>query len=196
MLKAPAKPEPLRDAMNKPDTNSPASSQTGARSGLWWLWVSALVVALDQWSKALASEKLELYVGKPVTSWFNWTLMHNEGMAFSFLADQSGWQRWFLSALAIAIVLWLMRWLKQTSFHFRLLNIGLALIIGGAIGNTIDRLGKGYVVDFIEWHYQTWYWPAFNVADMAITLGAVLLVLDALFGQHPDKPADTDNTPA
>ncbi len=177
--------------MNPVSNNAPPARSNG-RSGLWWLWISALVVALDQWSKTLASEKLELYVGKPVTSWFNWTLMHNEGMAFSFLADQSGWQRWFLSALAIAIVLMLMRWMKQTAFHFRLLNIGLALIVGGAIGNTIDRLSKGYVVDFIEWHYQTWYWPAFNVADMAITLGAVLLVLDALFGQHPDKPADNN----
>ncbi len=161
-----------------------------ARSGLWWLWVSALVVLLDQWSKAFASEKLELYVAHPVTNWFNWTLMHNKGMAFSLLADQPGWQRWFLSILALIIVVWLLRWLKQTSFHFRLLNISLSLIIGGALGNVIDRIRHGYVVDFIQWHYKTWYWPAFNVADMAITLGAVLLIIDALFGSTPEKPTN------
>lgn len=172
--------------MNRP--NSDTSTEKPPRSGLWWLWISILVAALDQWSKHIASENLELYVGRPVTSWFNWTLMHNEGAAFSFLAGHSGWQRWFLSGLAIAIVLWLMHWMRNTAFRFRLFNIGLALIIGGAIGNTIDRLGKGYVVDFIEWHYETWYWPAFNVADMAISLGAALIIIDGLFGRKPAKP--------
>ncbi len=180
--------------MTQPAPQSPNASPKTGRSGLWWLWISALVVALDQWTKSIASQSLELYVGQPVTSWFNWTLMHNEGAAFSFLANQPGWQRWFLSALAILIIFWLMRWLKQTSYHFRWLNIGLALIIGGALGNTIDRLHKGYVVDFIEWHYKTWYWPAFNVADMAITLGAILLVIDALFGPKPEPSAEKDTS--
>lgn len=157
------------------------------KTGLIWLWVSLAVFLLDQWTKGWASTHLGMYQPQEVTSFLNWTLMHNEGMAFSILADQPGWQRWFISAVAIIIVTWLLHWLYETPSHHRLLNIGLALIVGGAIGNTYDRLLLGYVVDFIEVYYKTFYWPAFNIADIAISCGAFFLILDMFIGENEDN---------
>ncbi len=152
-----------------------------SKSGLWWLWISAIVAILDQWTKQIASSTLTLYQPVEVNSLLNWTLMHNEGIAFSILADQSGWQRWFISVVTIAIVIWLLYWLKQNLFKMKLLNSGLAFVIGGALGNIYDRLNLGYVIDFIEAHYNDNYWPAFNIADMAISFGAFLLIMDLIF---------------
>ena len=154
------------------------------QKGVFWLWLSAIVVVLDQWTKSIASASLDMYVPNKVNEFLNWTLMHNKGVAFSFLADQSGWQRWFLSALAIVIVMWLLVWMYQNSRQMKLQNISLALVVGGAIGNVYDRLLLGHVVDFIEVHYNDNFWPAFNVADSAICMGAVLLIIDAFVNKH------------
>ena len=161
------------------------------KSGLWWLWISAIVFVLDQWTKIIATESLEIYQAVVVNDYLNWTLMHNEGMAFSILADQSGWQRWGISIVAIAIVFWLLAWLKKSNFNEKYLNLGLTFVIGGAIGNTYDRLSLGYVIDFIEAHYKQNYWPAFNIADTAISIGAFLLILDLIWGNHEDKSSQS-----
>jgi signal peptidase II len=157
------------------------------KSGLWWLWLSALVLILDQWSKTIATQSLKIYDAVVVNEYLNWTLMHNEGMAFSFLADQSGWQRWGISIVAIVIVVWLLFWLKKNPFKNTFLNLGLTLVIGGALGNIYDRINLGYVIDFIEAHYQQHFWPAFNLADSAISLGAFFLILDLIWGKHENK---------
>jgi len=149
------------------------------RYGLWLL-LAALVVALDFYTKQLAMLHLELYRPNVVFSWLNLTLAHNTGAAFSFLAGGSGWQRWFLSAVAVVIVAVLLAWLWRLPHRARLLPSALALVIGGAIGNLIDRIRFGYVVDFIDVHYADWHWPAFNMADSAIVIGVILLLLDSL----------------
>ena len=149
-------------------------------SGLKYLWVSLLVFIIDQWTKYLASGQLDLYVPNKITEFFNLTLVHNTGMAFSLLADQSGWQRYFIAIGATLIVLFLLYWLLKNKATMKLQNTGLVLVIGGALGNIYDRVVLGYVVDFIELHYSGYYWPAFNVADAAISMGAVLLIIDAI----------------
>ena len=157
------------------------------QTGWKLLWLSVVVVILDQWSKAVASNQLALYIPQKITSFFNLTLMHNEGVAFSILADQSGWQRYFIAIVASLIVVWLLYWLYQNRSNQRLQNTALVLVIGGAIGNIWDRIVLGYVVDFIELHYQQYYWPAFNLADSAICLGAVLLIIDAIKNRHENS---------
>lgn len=143
-----------------------------------WLWLSALVVFLDQVSKQMAASTLVLHQPAAVFPGFNFTLMYNQGAAFSFLSDAGGWQRWFFMGLSITISVVLVFWLKQLEHGKRVLAIGLALILGGAIGNVVDRILLGHVIDFIQVYYSTHYWPAFNLADSAITLGACLLILD------------------
>ena len=149
--------------------------------GLVWLWLSVVVFIADQLTKFWATEALTLYVPEKVTGFLNWTLLHNEGIAFSLLADQPGWQRWFILIMASAIVIWLLIWLFNSPRSHKLHNISLALVIGGALGNIYDRAVLGYVVDFIQLHYNDYYWPAFNVADSAISVGAVFLIIDTLF---------------
>ena len=118
-----------------------------------------------------------------VTSWFDLMLAHNTGAAFSFLASAGGWQRWFLTAVAVAVSVVVVIWLTRLKQSERILGVALGLVLGGGVGNLIDRVSLGYVVDFISWHYNDWYWPAFNIADAAICLGAVLLVWDSFFGE-------------
>ncbi|HEC19706.1 MAG TPA: lipoprotein signal peptidase [Gammaproteobacteria bacterium] len=154
---------------------------------LKWLLLSAVVVALDLWTKALASEHLAMHEPVPVFPGFNLTLMHNEGAAFSFLSSAGGWQRWFFTIIAIVVSVVIVGWLARLKPGQRWLALALALILGGALGNLWDRLTLGYVVDFIQVYYQKWYWPAFNIADSAITVGAVMLVLDSLFGRHGER---------
>ncbi len=156
------------------------------KSGLWWLPISAVVFYLDQLTKAMATESLMIYEAVHVNDFLNWTLMHNEGMAFSFLADQSGWQRWVIGFVAIIIVIWLLIWLSKTSIKAKFLNLGLVFVIGGALGNIYDRFHLGYVIDFIEAHYNEHYWPAFNVADTAISVGAFFLILDLILGEKDE----------
>ena len=153
---------------------------------LKWLLLSAIVVALDLWTKALASEYLAMYQPLPVFAGFNLTLMHNEGAAFSFLSTAGGWQRWFLSVIAAVVSVVIVVWLVRLKPRQHWLALALALILGGALGNLWDRLTLGYVVDFIQVYYREWYWPAFNIADSAIFVGAVILVLDSLFGRHDE----------
>ena len=147
---------------------------------LLWLIVSAVVVILDQWTKALALAHLEY--GQPVKLLpvLNMTLQYNTGAAFSFLSDAGGWQRWFFSAVAIVVSLGICVWLARLPREEKLLALSLSLILGGAIGNLWDRLLLGHVVDFISVHYQRWYFPTFNVADSAVTVGAILMILDAI----------------
>lgn len=148
-----------------------------------WLAVALLVIGLDQISKALVRHFLPLGDSVALTPFFNLVYIHNPGAAFSFLAGQAGWQRWLFTALALAaaaVIIWLLR-----RHGDRLLfSLGLALILGGAIGNVIDRLVFGQVTDFLDFyltvHGQQWHWPAFNLADSAITVGAVLVVIDEL----------------
>ncbi len=149
------------------------------RYGLW-LGMAALIVLLDLYTKQLAMQHLELYRPDAVLPWLNLTLAHNTGAAFSFLASGTGWQRWFLSGVAVVIVAVLLAWLWRLPHRARLLPAALALIIGGAVGNLIDRIRFGYVVDFIDVHYADWHWPAFNLADSAIVVGVTLLLLDSI----------------
>lgn len=146
---------------------------------LKWLWLSALVIVLDLASKALASHYLTLYQPVPLFPGFNITLMHNSGAAFSFLSEAGGWQRWFFSVIAVLVSIGIIVWLKRLSSSQVCLAIALALILGGALGNVWDRLTLGYVVDFIQVYYDRWAWPAFNIADSAISIGAVLLIIDS-----------------
>ena len=145
-----------------------------------WLVLSALVVLLDWQTKQLVSQHLQLYRPVEVFSWLNITLAHNYGAAFSFLADAGGWQRWFFITLASVISLVLLVWLVRLPRREWVTALGLALILGGAIGNVADRVRLGYVVDFIDVHFKGWHYPAFNVADSAITCGVILLLVDAI----------------
>lgn len=145
-----------------------------------WLVVSALVIVLDWQTKQLASQHLQLYRPEEIFSWLNITLAHNYGAAFSFLADAGGWQRWFFIGLASVISVVLLVWLVRLPRREWITALGLALILGGAIGNVADRIRLGYVVDFIDVHFGGWHYPAFNVADSAITCGVVLLLVDAI----------------
>ena len=147
---------------------------------LRWLWLSLLVVALDQGSKQLAEATLQLHERVPLLPFFNLTLAYNEGAAFSFLGDQGGWQRWLFTGLAIGVTGVLLVWLHRLRARERLLAAALALIVGGAVGNLIDRVLWGHVIDFLDLYYRQWHWPAFNLADSAIVLGMGLFLLDGL----------------
>jgi len=143
-----------------------------------WLWLSLLLVLADQASKYWAVQALEYGQPVPVIEGFwNWRLVHNTGAAFSFLASAGGWQRWFFSLLALLVSAVMVRWLQRTPRHDWRTALPLALVVAGAVGNLIDRLRFGYVVDFVDWYYGNWHWPAFNLADSAIVLGAAGLVL-------------------
>jgi len=151
------------------------------RGKLIWLWLSVVVVGLDQLTKYLASANLEY--GRPVELLpvFDLTLLHNTGAAFSFLAGAGGWQRWLFALLAAVVSIVLVVWLKRLKAHETWLAIALALVLGGALGNLYDRVVLGYVVDFISVHYQRYYFPAFNLADSGITVGAIMLIIDTLW---------------
>jgi len=154
------------------------------------LWITVLIVALDQTTKWLASTQLEFHQLTPVMPYFDWYLAHNEGAAFSFLADQGGWQRWFFVSLTSVISMGLIVWLKKLEAHQKFTAIAICLILGGAIGNLIDRASMGYVVDFIQIWLGTYPWPSFNVADMAISVGAVLLIsADLVLGESKSEKA-------
>jgi signal peptidase II len=144
-----------------------------------WLWLSLGVIALDQATKFLATRFLELYERVEVLPVLDFTLLHNTGAAFSLLAGASGWQRWFFIGLAGVVSILLLVWIWRTPRGEKLLPLALSLVLGGALGNVIDRIAHGYVVDFVHVHWGASYFPAFNIADSAITIGAGLLILDA-----------------
>ena len=155
-----------------------ASNKSGG-SLLPWLGIAAVVILIDQLTKTLILSRFALNDSHTVTAFFNIVRWHNTGAAFSFLAGAAGWQRWFFVGLGIAATFFIV-WMLRRHGGQRLFSWALALILGGAIGNVVDRLLHGYVVDFIQVHYERSYFPSFNVADSAITVGAALLILDEL----------------
>jgi len=154
---------------------------------LKWIWLAVTVVILDQLTKYIASTSLEMFKPVAVMPMFNWTLMHNTGAAFSFLHDAGGWQRWFFAIIAIVVSIVIFLWIKRLQQHEKWQAIALALILGGAVGNVIDRIWLGYVVDFIQVYYQQWYYPAFNVADSAIFIGVVMIIIDTVRESRSEK---------
>lgn len=161
-----------------------------------WYRLAVVVVMLDQLSKLLASRTLFYGVPVEILPVFNFTLQHNTGAAFSFLHDAGGWQRWLFTGIAAVVSLVLAVWIARTERRQYLLLSGLTLILGGAVGNLIDRVRYGYVVDFISVHYGDWYFPAFNIADSAISIGACLLLFDMFKNPHnhgKKAPARSDS---
>ena len=144
-----------------------------------WLWLTGLVVVLDQVTKYFAELNLSYCAPvKVIPGFFSMTLVYNKGASFNFLSDAGGWQRWFLILVSIAISLFLLAWLRTIDKNRIHLAAGIALVLGGAIGNLIDRSLYGHVIDFIEVYYRDWHWPHFNIADSAISIGAGLLIYD------------------
>lgn len=155
-----------------------------------WIWLTVFVVILDQVTKIWASAALEMFQPHAFIPMLNFTLMHNEGAAFSFLSSAGGWQRWFFTALAVVVSVFIVIWMKRLPEDDHVQAAGLAFILGGALGNVIDRMMHGYVVDFIDFYYTAescmigfvstrgeCHWPAFNIADSSIFVGAALLIL-------------------
>ncbi|MCL5669006.1 MAG: signal peptidase II [Gammaproteobacteria bacterium] len=149
---------------------------------LKWLWLSALVIVLDQVGKYLISSSMQLHESIEIAPLFNLTLLHNTGAAFSFLSGAGGWQRWFFTVIALGVSTVIVLWLKRLPAADKWQAAALSLIMGGALGNVIDRVRFGYVVDFLDFYYRQWHWPAFNIADSAITVGVAILVLVTLRG--------------
>lgn len=162
-----------------------AMTEGKAGSKLKWLWLAVLVIVVDLGTKAMATAMLTYANPVPVMPSFNLTLLHNTGAAFSFLANADGWQRWFFVALALVVSVVLVTWLRKLKANETWTAIAIVLILGGALGNVYDRVVHGYVVDFLHFYWQDWHFPAFNLADTAITIGAAMMILD-LFR----KPAD------
>lgn len=155
-------------------------SGAGQQGMLPWLGLALIVLIADQFTKVLILGYYQFGASTTVTSFFNIVRAHNTGAAFSFLAAASGWQRWLFAGIAVAAVVFIL-YLLRTHAGQKLFSFSLACILGGAVGNLVDRLLRGYVVDFLQFHWhQSWYFPAFNVADTAITIGAAGLILDEL----------------
>lgn len=144
-----------------------------------WLAIALLIILADQFTKLLILSSFQYGDSRTVTGFFNLVRVHNTGAAFSFLAGASGWQRWFFVLLGVASTGFIV-WLLRRHGHQTVFALALSLIMGGAIGNVVDRLMHGYVVDFLQFHWGGWYFPSFNVADSAITVGAALLIWDEL----------------
>jgi len=149
------------------------------RGTLPWLGLAVAVVALDQWTKHLAIQGLRLHMPVELLPFLSLTLAHNTGAAFSFLSDAQGWQRWFFTGLGLLVSTAIVLWLGRLPRAARWQACALALILGGALGNVWDRIQLGYVIDFIDAHVGGSHWPAFNIADSSITIGAVMLIIDA-----------------
>ena len=149
---------------------------------MWrWLFLSLVVVLADQASKQLIEASFLVFEERPLLPFLNLTLVYNEGAAFSFLSDQGGWQRWLFSGLALVVSAVLVVWLTRLPATQKWTAAALSLIIGGALGNLIDRLLFGHVIDFIDLYYGRWHWPAFNIADSAIVIGVAMILLETLF---------------
>ncbi|HGJ5856301.1 signal peptidase II [Arsenophonus nasoniae] len=156
-------------------------------TGLRWLWLTVVILIVDLSSKQLILNHFQLYESIPLMPYFNLAYAQNPGAAFSFLADKGGWQRWFFAFVAIVICVVLIVMMYRQSVNKKLSNIAYALVIGGALGNLCDRLVHGFVVDFIDFYVGDWHWPTFNIADMAICVGAALIILDSCI--NTDKKA-------
>ncbi|PIP78342.1 MAG: signal peptidase II [Gammaproteobacteria bacterium CG22_combo_CG10-13_8_21_14_all_40_8] len=167
--------------------NKPQQTEIDTKWGqLKWLWLAVLVLVLDQLSKWWALEALTPYQPVNLMPGFNWKLAFNKGAAFSFLSESGGWQQVFFALLAIIISTVMLVWMRKMDAQQSKLAIACSLVIGGAMGNLIDRLYHGQVTDFIDWYYQSHHWPTFNVADSFIMLGAFIIALDGIF--QPRKP--------
>lgn len=158
---------------------------------LVWLILTVVVVALDQWTKVLVENALVYGERVPVLPIFNLTLAYNPGAAFSFLADAGGWQRWFFTAVAVVASVVILAWLVTLKGQ-RWVAAALALVLGGALGNLWDRLVHGHVVDFLDFHWGGSHFPAFNIADSAITLGATILIIDMFVQWRLERRQDSD----
>ncbi|MEZ5528837.1 MAG: signal peptidase II [Porticoccaceae bacterium] len=159
---------------------------------LWrWYILAILVVALDQGSKVWVAAAFDYAETLEVLPFFNMTLVYNRGAAFSFLSDAGGWQRWLFAVIGIVVSVIIAVWISRLSLQQKRLSLALSLILGGAIGNLWDRAILGHVIDFIDIHYLGYHWPAFNLADSAITLGALLLIVDSLFAGGERKKEAT-----
>ncbi|WP_410016462.1 signal peptidase II [Sodalis sp. C49] len=163
-------------------------SKSLASTGLRWLWLALVVLIIDLGSKQLIMQHFMLHETLPLIPFFNIFYAHNYGAAFSFLADKGGWQRWMFAIIALVIAVALMILMYRSDSRQRMTNCAYALIIGGALGNLFDRLVHGVVIDFIDFYVGDWHFPTFNVADSAICIGALLIVLEGFM--HPaDKTA-------
>lgn len=160
-----------------------ASQRTSA---LVFYVLASVLLVLDLWTKALATAHLNYAEPVVLTGFFNLTLLHNTGAAFSFLSTAGGWQHWLFGGIASIISVVLVIWIYRAPATAVLLKFSLALILAGALGNLWDRITLGYVVDFIQWHYKDYYWPAFNIADAAISVGAVAMVIDSFRASRRD----------
>ena len=156
-------------------------------SQLRYLWISAVIVGLDQAAKLIAESQLPLHRAVNVFPYFDWYLTYNKGAAFSFLADAGGWQRWFFTIASIVISVVIVVWIRKLEKHDHLTAISLCMILGGAIGNLIDRIYLGHVIDYIQVWLGSYPWPAFNIADAAISVGAAILIISSFVS--PQKPA-------
>ncbi|MEP6722567.1 MAG: signal peptidase II [Variovorax sp.] len=157
-----------------------ASTSFGKNTGVWpWIGLALVILMIDQYTKTLIVGYYQYGGFTTVSSFFNIVRAHNTGAAFSFLADSSGWQRWLFTGIGVAAAAFIF-WMLKTHAGQKLFSFAMACILGGAIGNVIDRMMHGYVVDFLDFHWRNSHFPAFNVADSAITLGAICLVLDEL----------------
>ena len=181
-------PKPAHATTGSSSTPKSRSNKTpkmiaNGRLALNWYLLSLVVVIFDQWTKWLAETNLTFLEPVPVIEPFlNWTLAYNYGAAFSFLADAGGWQKWFFAGLALLMSLFLIGYLLKAPRQAKLLSLGLALVLGGAVGNLIDRLLHGHVIDFIHVHYaDVWHYPIFNIADIGICIGVAMIVIDMLF---------------
>ncbi len=160
-------------------------------SQLKYLWISIVIIALDQITKLIAENQLPLHQPVNVMPYFDWFLTYNTGAAFSFLADAGGWQRWFFTIASGVISAIIVIWIYRLEKHDRLTAVSLSMILGGAIGNLIDRIYLGHVIDYIQVWLGSYPWPAFNVADAAISVGAVILIVSSFV--NPDKTAGAGN---
>lgn len=169
--------------------NAPGTGNGDGMGALRWLWLSVVVVAADQLTKALVMLNFELYQRVELLPVLGLTRLHNTGAAFSFLASAGGWQRWFFVAIALLVTTLVCVWLRRMPARGQgWLAAALALVVGGAVGNVIDRLVHGHVVDFISVHWQERFFPAFNIADSAITVGAAILIIDSFYdGRRKQK---------
>ena len=160
-------------------------------SSLRLLWISVVVIALDQITKQIAQDSLPFHQLVDVVPGFDWYLTHNTGAAFSFLADAGGWQRWFFTITTVVVSTIILFWIKQVPKDEKMTAVSLCLILGGALGNLIDRIYLGYVIDYIQVWLGSYPWPAFNIADAAISVGAAILILSSFIGS--EKPAVKQN---
>jgi len=163
-------------------------------TGLRWLWLSAVIFIIDQLTKYWTVQVLDLHESYQILSFFNFTYARNYGAAFSFLGDAGGWQKYLFTAIAFAVSAYLIYLLKRNSSTQRCMNIAFALILSGAIGNVTDRLLFGYVIDFLDFDLGFYRWPTFNIADIAIFIGAALIILDSFLAAENDNHKDVNGS--